>query len=151
MREDESRYPLSQKVVGMILSLPNKLIDRMLHGRTVYAARNSEESTQLRAGDRVFFYDTDGTGLLTAEAKIAKLAFKTRDQVLEYGRSLFISQGEFGEYLASARGGTEDVLLVLELEDVTEYSKPVKCPFEVTPPSMYLTDQLTGEILRANR
>lgn len=135
----------------MILSLPNKIIDRMLHGRTVYAARSSEEPTQVRAGDRVYFYDTDRTGLLTAEAKIAKLAFKTPDQVLEYGRSLFISQGEFGEYLASAKGETNDVLLVLELEDVTEYSRPVKCPLEVTAPSMYLTEELAGEILRANR
>ncbi len=137
--------------MGVILSLPNKIIDRMLHGRTVYAARVSEQSTQLSDGDRVFFYDTDRTGLLTAEAKIAKLAFKTLDQVLEYGRSLFISEGEFGEYLANARGGTNDSMLVLELEDVTEYSKPVKCPFEVTAPSMYVTDQLAAEILRANR
>ena len=135
----------------MILSLPNKMIDRMLHGRTVYTARSSEKSTQLSAGDRVYFYDTDRTGLLTAEAKIAKLAFKTLDQVLEYGRSLFISQREFGEYLASAKGGTNDFLLVLELEEVTEYSRPVKCPFEVTVPGMYLTDEVAGEILRANR
>lgn len=142
---------MSEKVVGMILSLPNKIIDGMLHGRTVYAARSSEEPAQLSAGDRVYFYDTDRTGLLTAEAKIAKLAFKTPDQVLEYGRSLFISQREFGEYLASAKGATNDVLLVLELEDVTEYSRPVKCPFEVTAPGMYLTDEVAGEILRANR
>lgn len=142
---------MGEKVVGMILSLPNKIIDRMLHGRTVYAARSSEKSIQLGAGSRVYFYDTDRTGLLTAEAKIAKLAFKTSDQVLEYGRSLFISQSEFGEYLASAKSGTNDVLLVLELEDVTEYSKPVKCPFEVSAPSMYLTDEAAGEILRANR
>ncbi len=142
---------MSEKVVGMILSLPNKIIDRMLHGRTVYAARSSEKSIQLGAGSRVYFYDTDRAGLLTAEAKIAKLAFKTPDQVLEYGRSLFISPGEFGEYLASAKSGTNNVLLVLELEDVTEYSKPVKCPFGVTAPSMYLTDAASGEILRANR
>ncbi len=135
----------------MILSLPKKLIDRMLHGRAVYAAGRSEESTQLSAGNRVFFYDTDRRGLLTAEAKIAKLAFKTLEQVLEYGQSLFISKGEFGEYLAGASGGTNDDLLVLELEEVTEYTKPVKCPFSVSPSGRYVTEDLLEEILKANR
>ncbi len=142
---------MSQKVVGVILSLPNKMIDRMLHGRTVYAAKSLEESTALRPGDRVFFYDTERTGLLTAEAKIAKLAFKTLDQVLEYGQRLFIGQGEFGEYLTNEQAETNHLLFVLELEAVTEYSKPVKCPFQVPAAGMYLTEDAARQILQANQ
>lgn len=151
MREDESRYPLSEKVVGMILSLPNKIIDRILHGRTVYAGPGLEESASLGAGNRVFFYDADKSGILVAEARIGKALSKLPDEVSEYGGKLFLSKDEFEKYLASANHSRDKLLLVLELQEPTEYTKPIKCPFSVRTTAMYLTEDTFGEILAANR
>jgi len=143
--------PLSERIVGLIVSLPNQIIYRMLHGRNVYASPTSRDSPRLKAGDRVFLHGADGPGVLVAEGKILKTRFEKLDELVRHGGKLFLSKDELEKYLADRGHEGSDPLLVLELGQVTEYAKPVKCPFSVPPSGNYVTENTIQKIIQANR
>ncbi len=136
---------------GFVLPLTAEAIHDILHGRNIYAKFSADQATDLKANHRVYFYGSDNPGKLQGEARVSSIRFQRLAEVMLYGERLFLPPEQFAKYVAGSSAENQDMMMVLELGEPTQYMKPVKCPFLVPPDGKYVTKELYKEILRANR
>jgi hypothetical protein len=95
---------------------------------------------RLRAGSRLFFYQSGGSKEIVGEARIDEIAVGTVQEVLaKFGERLFITRSELEEY-AGNRGAK--TMLILLLDDPKKYKVPLKLGKSVTMAGQYMTKEM---------
>ena len=135
---------------GLIVSLPEPIIDRIFHHRDTYVHPNSDPSNYLKVSNRIFFYDTLSRNLV-GEAVIAKLVLEKWDNLAQLGQHLFLSADELEQYARERGLSKHEPVLVLELEEAIKYMNPMKCPISIPSSGLRVTSEVFNEITSANR
>ncbi len=135
---------------GLIVSLPEPIIDRIFHHRDIYVHPNSEAATFLKLGNRLFFYDVISRAII-GEAVVSRMASETWARVSEYGNELFLSSDELERYVRENGMSKDERMLVLELEEAIKYMNPMRCPLPIPSSGLRVTRAVFDEITSANR
>ena len=135
---------------GLIVALPEPIIDRIFHHRDIYVHQDSGAASFAKAGSRVFFYDTISQKLI-GEAIVGKSTLEGREQISQHGQHLFLSAEELEEYAREKGLKRDEPLLVLELEEAIKYMNPMDCPVPIPSPGLRVTREVFDAIASANR
>lgn len=121
------------KIVGVTYPIPKQFIDRFFEeGKDVFI-KPATVWKKLKPGMKFVFYQSrEDTGFV-GEAKIKEIKLINNPmKVFElYGDRVFLTREELREYVKSQgrwkrKGKTKKKWLVIELEDVRKYDKPIK-------------------------
>ena len=123
----------------------------IFHGKSVHASLAQGESTDLVAGDRIFFYDPQETRSIMGEAVIADIAFEDARGVLaDFGTKLYLGEDDFKRYVSSLPEGERSKMRVLHFKDPILYANPVKCDLPIAESGTYMTAKIFARIAKGN-
>lgn len=145
---------MSEEIVGVIYPVPSNLVNRILkEGKDVFI-KHPTCFKQLKPGHKVLFYASQEIRGIVGEAIIKNIDFLKISEIYKrYGDRVFIREEEAKPYSKPLRfrrtgvGGARDVkFMVLELQEIKEYSKIVKPKRFITVAGKYLTKKEYEEI-----
>ena len=137
------------EVVGVAYPVPYPLLKRILdEGKTVFV-KHPTCFKKLEPGMKVLFYASREVRAFLGEATVKSVELMTYAEAKrEYGEKLFISEKEARDYSRPLRGrrsktaAPRDIkFLVLALENVKKYERPVKPKRFVTVGGKYVTKE----------
>ena len=141
---------MAAQVSGLIVPLPEPVIDRIFHHHDIYAQMEPGPES-LKVGSRLFFFDTKDSKALIGEAVIARIAMEELERVKQYGDRLFLSPDEFDQSSHNHGMTPKARVLVMEVRDAVKYVTPVKCPVTIPSTGLEMTSELHQKIVTANR
>mgnify|MGYP000088288305 CR=1 FL=1 len=146
---------MSEEIVGVAYPVPSNLLDRIFkEGKNVFI-KHPTCYKQLKPGRKVLFYASHEIRGIVGEAAIKNIELMKINQIYEkYGNKVFITKEEAKEYSkpfktrrqAGAGKAREVKFLVLELQNVKKYDKPVKPKRFITVGGKYITKREYEEI-----
>ncbi len=121
------------KIVGVAFPIPKRFVDRFFkEGKDVFV-KPATCFKELKPGMKFVFYQSREDQGFVGEAKIKEI--KLIDDPMKvfeiYGDRVFLTREELREYVKSQsrwsrRGEGKKKWLVIELEDIKKYDKPIK-------------------------
>ena len=143
------------EIAGVIYPVPFDLLQRIFSGKDVFI-KHPTCFKQLKPGQKLLFYASHEVRGIVGEATIRNVEMMKLDDIYKkYGDRVFITREEARSYSRPLkdrkRGGAQrDVtFLVLELEDIRKYEKPVKPRRFITVGGKYLTKQEYEQMLKS--
>jgi len=139
---------LSEEIVGVAYPVPSNLLDRIFkEGKDVFI-KHPTCYKQLKPQHKVLFYASHEIKAIVGEATIKNIELMKIKQIYEkYKDRVFITKEEAKEYSKPLRlrrqpgvsKTRETKFLVLELQNIKKYVKPVKPKRFITVGGKYVT------------
>jgi hypothetical protein len=143
VRDVRKRSNKKENTIGIVFPMLPDHIQRIFQDqKNVFVKFLAKEAIprRLRAGSKLFFYQSGGSKEIVGEARIIETALGTLQEVsAKFGERLFLTQSELEEY-AGNRGAK--TMLVLLLDDAKKYEVPLKLGKSVTMAGQYLTREM---------
>jgi hypothetical protein len=137
-------------IIGVIFPLPKNIIDFMFSNQrdvfVKYTSRPPLKKTKKRIqeGMKLYIYESGGEKTIIGEACIKKSDYLDMNSILNtYLERLMIPEEDFKNY---AKGREEKKALVLELDSLKRYKKPVKLLKPMTMAGLHLTKETKKEL-----
>lgn len=136
------------KVVGVTFPIPKQFMDRFFKGKNVFI-KPATVWKELKPGMKFVFYQSHEDTGFVGEAKIKNIQLINDPmKVFEmYGDRVFLTKEELKEYVKSQeRWGRKKEKkkrkwLVIELEDIRKYDKPIKPKRFVSVGGQYIKEK----------
>ena len=142
---------MSEDLVGVVYALPHNMIERFFRGKSVFVkfVGGHVPTTRLVPGHQLYFYESHAIKSLVGEATIEKVEFLPSLEVIkEYSEQLFLTPVEVRQYVRRRDRDESKQLLVLHLNKIRRYDKPVAFPEPMTMAGRYMTEKLHDKVFQ---
>ena len=140
------------RIVGVVYPVPIKLIERLFASRRNVFVKYLPHttSTSLRPGDKVLFYGSHASKQVVGEAMVRHIEFLTPDEALyKHEDKLLLTKEELANYTARQPMRTSAKrMLVLTIDKVEKYARPIRYPRPVTMAGEYITKQKYESLMK---
>lgn len=132
-----------ERTSGVVYPIPHDIVNRMLGGgKTVFVKSLPWEKSQLEVGHKVLFYASHRIRAIVGEGTIRDVEYLTPNETLKkHKESLFLTPEELSLYTSKRGRAPSKRLLVLSLEKIKKFPKPVPYGKHITMAGEYLTKQ----------
>ncbi|RLI86757.1 MAG: hypothetical protein DRO98_04955 [Archaeoglobales archaeon] len=122
------------EIVGVTYPIPKQFMDRFFKGKDVFI-KPATVWKQLKPGMKFVFYQSHEDTGFVGEAKIKRILLVENPMMLyeTYGDRIFLKKEELKEYIKSQERwksrkdkSKKKLWMVIELEDIKKYDKPIK-------------------------
>jgi len=122
------------EIVGVTYPIPKQFMDRFFEGKDVFI-KPATVWKQLKPGMKFVFYQSHEDTGFVGEAKIKRILLVENPMMLyeTYGDRIFLKKEELKEYIKSQERwksrkdkSKKKLWMVIELEDIKKYDKPIK-------------------------
>jgi len=117
---------VTNDIIGISFPILPKHVERILEMENVVFIKFTPHESlpkHLKAGMNLYFYESHANKEIVGEAKISVIELMPAIEVQEkYSDELFITDGDFREYI---KGREEKKILVLVLSEIKSYTKPI--------------------------
>ncbi len=136
---------VKEQVIGVVYALPFKIVDRILSKKNAifikYLSKGSikKSNMQIKEGDKLYFYVSRSEKIIVGESIIERIEFLTKkDLMKKHSSDIILTISELDEY---TKGRENKPILILEINDIKKYSKPIRLTKCVNMGGLYITKE----------
>ena len=130
---------MKRKIIGMMFPINNIIFKNLLRKKeAVFSKFMPHQSIpyKLEIGSKLFFYLSNVGRIVIGESKIKKIELLSPKEIKDlYKSKLLIKIKDFNDYVGER---VDKILLVLSIENIKIYNKPVKLNYSVTIGGKYI-------------
>jgi len=142
----------NEEIIGVIHALQTDVIANIfINKKDIFVkytphVPTKKSKNKLKEGMVLFIYESRNLKEIVGKAVIQKIEYLIqKDIIKKYYLRLMISPEKLQEYAGNRR--KEKPALVLTLNNITKYKKPIKLDFPITMGGLYVTSNNRREIL----
>jgi len=135
-------------IIGAIFPVKKEFLNRIFsNSKSVFV--KFSKLKKIEKGHKILFYAPHDIKALVGEATAKSIDFLSADETRKkFSQNLFLNNFEFNNYITKrwSKISQNRKLLVIELENIIEYQKPISFPRRVTVAGYYITDELYDKL-----